>query len=150
MKLINGRSPNWAFMDRFDAPGYDDPAKTYLTRWRVVQTPIGGIYLHRFGAPDPRSTWHDHPWNFVSVLLRGGYHETTPEGFRHVTRWNHKRAEDLHAIVSLDRVPAWTLMFVGRRRRVWGYQDENGWTRFDEHAHNAEFLAAMAARKAAR
>lgn len=34
-----------------------------------------GLYLHRIGAPDPGLDLHDHPWPFVSLVLRGGYDE---------------------------------------------------------------------------
>lgn len=155
-KLASNRSPNWAFMQRFEVPNYDSDGN-YLVRWRLVQTPWFGIYLHRFEGPDPRPTLHDHPWNFRSLVLRGGYTEYTAgvrDGIyaepRRVRRFNRKRAVDLHWISELTRVPTWTLMFVGRRKRVWGYLDRDGtWTAFDEHPYNEQFLAALARRESA-
>src|SRR3954449_5709224 len=73
-KLASGRSPKWAFMERFEVPDYDGDGN-YLTRLRIVQTPWFGVYLHRFDGPDPRPTLHDHPWPFLSFVLRGGYTE---------------------------------------------------------------------------
>lgn len=172
-KLASNRSPNWAFMQRFEVPNYDSDGN-YLTRWRVIQTPWFGIYVHRFDGPDPRPTLHDHPWNFRSLVLLGGYVEATaysdvrqppvnpPFGWpsqtlREHSEWttykarslNRKSARDLHTIVHLLRVPTWTLMFVGRRERVWGYVDRDGtWTAFDEHRHNLEFQNALARRNA--
>lgn len=154
-KLASNRSPNWAFMQRFEVPNYDTDGN-YLTRWRVIQTPLFGVYLHRFEGPDPRPTLHDHPWNFLSLVLRGGYTEFTPgdrEGIyaepRRVRRFNRKRATDLHWISELTRVPTWTLMFVGRRKRVWGYVEPDGtWTQFDLHPYNAQFMASLERRKA--
>ncbi len=151
-KLANNRSPRWAFMERFEIPDLDVPERNYLTRWRLVQTPWFGIYLHRMDGPDSRPTLHDHPWPFVSFVLRGGYDEvqkyTLPTG-RAVNRVNVKRATDLHYIWRLHRDPTWTLMLVGRRRRDWGYVDRDGtWTRYDLHPHAVEFDAAMAVRKA--
>lgn len=159
-KLASNRSPNWAFMERFEVPDYDHPERIYLTRWRLIQTPWFGIYLHRFDGPDPRPTLHDHPWPFLSIILRGGYDErvrTEPdasgywETYLRPIRWfNAKSALGLHSIRRLHRNPTWTLMLVGRRQRVWGYLDDDGtWTPFDQHPHAAEFDAAMAARKAA-
>lgn len=160
-KLASGRSARWAFMEKFAVPDYDRPDRNYLTRWRLIQTPWFGIYLHRFDGPDPRPTLHDHPWNFRSLVLLGGYEEALtyaegPPGLhgswaqRRAGRWNRKHAEDTHTITELWRVPTWTLMLVGRRRREWGYVDPDGtWTRFDLHAHAAEFDAALAARLAA-
>lgn len=145
----------WAFMETFVVPDYDSDLD-YLRRLRIVQTPWFGIYLHRLGTPDSRPTLHDHPWNFVSIVLRGGYTEMVPSATTHASRYhdahhvrrlNRKRAEDFHYIRSLDRTPTWTLVLVGRRRRVWGYLDRDGtWTQFDQHPHAAEFDAAMARR----
>lgn len=174
--LASGRSARWAFMERFEVPDYDHPERNYLTRWRLIQTPWFGIYLHRFDGPDPRPTLHDHPWPFRSLVLRGGYVEADTyskspgrlpvnadcitdiplESLRWHGAWttlrarsvNRKNATDTHTIVSLLRVPTWTLMFVGRRVREWGYVDRDGrWTRFDLHPHAAEFDAALAHRR---
>lgn len=176
-RLADGRKAGWAFMDRFEVPDYDTDA-AYLVRLRILESPWFGIYLHRFNLPDPRPTLHDHPWNFRSLVLRGGYVEATAySAARTDSRpvnsdpawpattygehgaWrtlrkgsvNRKRAEDVHTIVHLLRVPTWTLMLVGRRRRVWGYLDRDGtWTAFDEHRHDGEFKAALARYKARR
>jgi len=141
----------WAFWERFDAPDYDDPSKTYLSRLRIISTPWFGIYLHRFYGPDPRWTLHDHPWPFVSFVLRGGYVERRPGGFRRVRWVNVLRRGDVHAIVSLNRTPTTTLMLVGRRNRKWGYVEPTGdgytWTAFDKHPHSEEFSKALKARK---
>ena len=149
-RIAGNRSPNWAFMESFTVPHYDDPKQTYLWRLRIVQTPLFGIYLHRLGTPDPRDTLHDHPWPFLSLVLRGGYTEfvrgrTTYAEPRRVRVLNVKRLRDAHWISELDRTPTWTLMFVGRRQRVWGYWDRDGtFTEYDLHPFNDEFQRALA------
>lgn len=162
--LASQRSARWAFMERFVVPDYDSDYD-YLVRWRVIQTPWFGIYLHRFDTPDPRPTLHDHPWPFVSFVLRGGYSEVAasrkmalrihggqdwPYGLHRRVRWvNVKRTGEFHWISHLRRVPTWTLMFVGRRQRTWGYLDRDGtWTAFDRHPHAYEFDAAVERRRA--
>lgn len=161
-RLAAGRSPRWAFMERFEVPDYDSDGN-YLTRLRVVQTPWFGVYLHRFDHPDPRPTLHDHPWNFTAVVLRGGYierrldpHTGVVDEARRVRWINRVRTHDAHAIVRLLRVPTWTLLFVGTRRRTWGYLDPETdpgkppgwrWTPFNMHRHAYEFDVAMARRK---
>jgi len=160
-KLASGRSPRWAFMERFEVPDYDSDGN-YLIRWRVVQTPWGGLYVHRFERPDPRATLHDHPWPFLAVVLRGGYVERRldPETMKvnedRSVRWfNRMRTHDAHAIVRLLRVPTWTVLLVGRRVRTWGYWEPSPrsdrpvweWTEFNRHYHAAEFDAAMASRR---
>jgi hypothetical protein len=168
-KLASGRSARWAFMDRFDVPQYDGDG-LYLTRWRIIQTPWGGIYLHRMEGPDPRPTLHDHPWSFLSIVLRGGYIERrldpmtmSVDEHHAVRRFNRMRAGDAHSIRSLLRVPTWTLLVVSARKRTWGYLEPVGnmagsrvpgedephhitwrWTEFKDHRHNDEFVAALA------
>ncbi len=160
-KLASGRSARWAFMERFEVPDYDGDTN-YLTRTRIIQTPWAALYLHRFDGPDPRPTLHDHPWNFTSIILRGGYVErrldpmTMGVDEAHKIRWiNRVRIGDAHAIMRLLRVPTWSLMLVGRRRRTWGYwegpisEDRRWrWTEFDRHYHAEEFDQALARRKA--
>lgn len=151
-KLASKRSPNWAFMERFVVPHYDNPkGSPYLVRWRIIQCPLFGIYLHRLGTPDPRDTLHNHPWPFISLVLKGGYTEYVrgDVGYarpKRVKRLNIKRFNNsFHWISTLDKTPTWTLMFVGRRRRVWGYLDRDGtFTEFDKHHFNDEFLRALA------
>lgn len=163
--LASGRSPDWAFMEPFTVPDYDSD-DDYLWRLRIIQTPFFGVYLHKLGTPDPRDTLHDHPWKFFSIVLRGGYDEmrrTThsieeawwvadgtimPYAYpRRVRLFNWMPLDALHWISKLHRVPTWTLVFVGRRRRVWGYLDRNGtWTDFLSHPFNDEFQAALARR----
>ena len=155
-------------MERFEIPNLDHPEQTYLSRLRIVQTPWFALYLHRMDGPDSRPTLHDHPWNFVSLILRGGYVErrldpaTMRVTERHRVRWvNRVRTHDAHAITALLRVPTWTLLLVGPRRRTWGYWEVDDrdlgrqfahrrrwtWTEFDKHPHAEEFDRAMAARR---
>jgi len=163
LRLAGRRSPNWAILERFEVPNLDDPRQTYLTRWRLIQTPWFGVYLHRMDGPDSRPTLHDHPWEFASIILRGGYREvynaeparsalTDDYRIHRAGDVNRLHVTDGHYIRELFRVPTWTLMLVGRRQRTWGYwDDESGyrdrsWTPFDVHHHAAEFDAAMAER----
>ena len=148
--LAEGRRSNWAFMERFEVPDFDEPDINYLTRLRVIQTPWFGIYVHRFDRPDSRATLHDHPWSFLSIILRGGYVERRPDRFRQIRFVNRMRLGDAHYIESLTRTPTWSLMVVGRRVRKWGYVEPTDggfvWTPFDKHAHAYEFDEAMAHR----
>lgn len=34
-----------------------------------------GVYIHHITAPDPGPDHHDHPWPFVSIILKGWYVE---------------------------------------------------------------------------
>ena len=128
LTAVNGK--RFSFFERFDIPDRSNPANTYLRRWYLVSTPWFGIYMHAIFLPDRDPWMHDHPWSFVSIVLKGGYLEGLGNGVRH--RWRagsiHRlRHVDAHAIRSLDRTPTWTLILRGPRRRDWGYHTDQGW-----------------------
>lgn len=125
-----GEQPRWAvgFVHQFTLTRVDD-GRRYLTRWWLVNTPWGGVAVHRMDGPDARLTVHDHPFGFVSYVLRGGYWEhrmdTTSAAYkvreRTVLRWNRMRPWDAHCITRVLRKPTWTLVFIGRKVRTWGF-----------------------------
>lgn len=131
---VDRRGFKW--MSRYVIPRRDDPDETYLDRLRIIQTPWFSVFLHRFHTPDV-PIFHDHPWNFVSIVMRGGYTEARPHDVRRRIRWfNRVRASDAHYIESLDGDAVWTLLLVGRRQRNWGYlrPTETGyeWSAWDQ------------------
>lgn len=139
------------YLHRFDGP---DPRPTLHDHpWGFRSLVLIGGYVEALEYADVDLT---KARDGDSWRLPVNADPTWPAGtFRYHGMWathvrgdvNRKRATDTHTIVHLLRVPTWTLMLVGRRRREWGYVDVDGeWTRFDLHPHAAEFDAAMAAR----
>jgi hypothetical protein len=53
--------------------GVDDEIP-YLIRYNLLSTPWFGIKLHKILISD-EACEHDHPWSFVSFILKGGYVE---------------------------------------------------------------------------
>lgn len=51
---------------------------TFLRR-RGVELFGAGVLVHRIDAPDPGLDLHDHPWPFITIILRGGYTEEWAE-----------------------------------------------------------------------
>ena len=47
----------------------------YLVRWSLDAGRFGSVKLHHILRSDDDRDLHDHPWSFVSVILRGGYWE---------------------------------------------------------------------------
>jgi len=58
-----------------------DGESDYLTRFSLVRCRLFQVALHTFHRSDADHL-HDHPWPFVSIVLRGGYWEITPTSRR--------------------------------------------------------------------
>lgn len=116
--------------------GHGDP---YLTRYFVEDYPDGsGIFLHRIHRSDADREMHDHPWNFRSFIVEGGYVEHTADGQRHTYTpgmWNETKADKVHRLELLAR-PTWTIVFHGPKIRDWGFVGEDG-----KWVHNETYLA---------
>jgi hypothetical protein len=138
----------WAFMKRFDVPWLHDPSVTYLTRWRIVQTPWFGIYLHRIRTPDSDRWMHNHPFDFISIVLRGGYAEVVAgdapnavfgeQEVRVHDKWSVHRMDRMHFHeIKTVHPNTWTLVLVGPRVQDWGFATDEG---FVPHAEYFEQL----------
>lgn len=126
-------STQWAFMEYNDIPSSVDPSNVYLRRLRIIQTPWFGLYLHWINEPDSARHVHDHPWNFWSLVLRGGYSEQVHERFgdrgriavRHHWSIHRMRTSQAHRIMNV--LPSTlTLVLTGRRTRTWCFWTETG------------------------
>jgi hypothetical protein len=131
-------------MERFDIPDARDPSVVHLRRRRVIQTPLFGIYLHHIYQPDSDRDPHDHPWPFVSIMLRGGYSEevwqvkagelgATPRTIAR-RRWSaHGTGLRVAHIIRTLRPGTVTLVLTGRHSRTWGFWTPQGfvpWMRY--------------------
>ena len=101
----------------------------YLRRWHLIPPNRHlNIYLHHFCRSDEPGALHDHPWDFVSLLISGRYLEVTDTEATVRTPGNLalRRAEHRHRIrlftngCGIPR-PCWSLVITGPRRRQWGF-----------------------------
>lgn len=135
------RKRRWGFMQTFIIGRQDNPM---ITRLRLIQTPLGGIYVHFIYREDLDRDPHDHPWNFASLILRGGYTEelhknphTGRAGAEQASyeRWSFHKfpLHHAHRIRHVEPGTA-TLMFVGPKCRTWGFYDATGdWIDYREY-----------------
>lgn len=63
----------------------------YLKRW-MFRCPLFSVRLHHFVGSDP-DDHHDHPWSFVSLLIKGGYTEYIREQVETSAREGNLRKE---------------------------------------------------------
>lgn len=93
----------------------------YLIRWRF-ESPWGSIRLHHWLAQDDPRHRHDHPWNFITFVLKGGYTDLSPNGDSHLRApaVQYRAAEHQHTVVP-DEGGAWTVIITGPKIRRWGF-----------------------------
>ncbi len=95
----------------------------HFLRFSVLETKVFRIYLHRILRPDEDRHLHTHPWNFISIILRGSYVERTKDRGL-VTRLPlsvvHRPADLPHKVEKVNR-PCWTLVVAWGRKRPWGF-----------------------------
>lgn len=102
----------------------------------IKRAPEGCIYLHRWLRSDP-DEFHDHPWDFCSVILAVGYWEVTAKG----RQWRapgsivFRKARDRHRVElerdrsfldQFDRPVPISIIFTGPERREWGFHTPKG------------------------
>ena len=102
--------------------GWREIGETF-TRFVLLRTRWFNVYLHYLYAPNenPKGC-HDHPWSFLTLILRRGYLEYSEGTSRR--RWPgmilYRRAEYSHSITT-PYGPSWSIVVVGKRRRVWRF-----------------------------
>lgn len=124
----------------------------YLTRLRVIQTPWFGVYLHDIESPDSDPHPHDHPWNFRSFIVKGGYTEKVyplehsfansrldPYRRAYERRWNrftwHKMTKNNAHRITQVLPGTVSLILVGKRSSSWGFylgkEDYMDWKEYE-------------------
>lgn len=101
----------------------DDVSETRRTGW--------GIRVHHTMASDNDRALHDHPWSNISIVLRGGYWELMGDGnyvWRAPGSIVVRRAADKHRLIIPKGSTCWSLFFMGRWQRDWGFWPSWGWT----------------------
>ena len=119
---------------------------TYLFRWTLASTPWGKLYLHHFVGDDWSLDLHDHPKRFVSIGLAGSYVEES-RGYE----FDDKRTFRAYRAPWIRTFPAhhrhrlsmpgggscWTLVWVGRTEREWGFWRGDEWTSWRQYVDHA-------------
>jgi hypothetical protein len=89
--------------------------------------------IHHILRSDNDRALHDHPWPYVTVILRGGYFEIKPVYDRsgiyvgNSRKWYgpgsilFRRSCSWHRLELPEGKTAWTLFITGRYTRKWGF-----------------------------
>ena len=106
-------------------------------RYQLLKTDWLNVYLHQLDAPEWHPVGcHDHPWWFVTVLLKGGYLEKQSRTFfqdtpsfkmsvvtlkrRYPGQILYRPASHAHDVITpFGR--SWSLVVTGRKAHKWGF-----------------------------
>ena len=126
-----------------------NPLSPYMLRWWILpRNNWFGVYLHKFLHDDDDRALHDHPWWFISIMLKGGYEEYIQGKKLEVRRRSvpsiafrrgcHKHRVVLHRDSEGRSIPCWTLVITGPRTRIWGFWCPNGFVPWYEFVKPSE------------
>ncbi|MBT1702937.1 hypothetical protein [Chryseosolibacter indicus] len=133
----------------------------YLIRYSLLTCPWFAIKLHKIMLSDD-DCMHDHPWSFISIILKGGYVEHRPDYKAH---WEShagwffnsemnpalmpvkktlygagsilfRKAPSVHKLEVFQ--PATTLVITFRRKRQWGFHTPSGWKYWKDYIRSGQ------------
>ena len=102
------------------------------------------VTLHKIVRSDD-PIFHDHPWSYMTIVLKGGYWEHTPvlddngRQIADITQWRgpgsiiKRGSKEYHWLELHNNEPVTTLFFMGPQLREWGFLR-------DKWIHNEEYL----------
>lgn len=95
----------------------------HFKRWEILKTRWGSIWLHAIYKADIDKHLHNHPWHFISIILKGSYKEITQKGisFQRPGKINIRNGENYHKILEVESKVVYTLFFATEPKRLWGY-----------------------------
>ena len=102
----------------------EDSERPTMRRRVLLESRLLGVYLHQFPVPGSLIGSHDHPWPFVTAVLRGGYSEEPCQcrsDWRGPGSVGHRRADTVHRI-QVGPEGALTLCIRGPKVRDWGWR----------------------------
>ena len=97
------------------------PECPYMRRW-VINLRLFSIRLHYWMASDDLRHFHDHPWWFVNIILRGSYIDVSPEGRDYLGPGSirFRKANHKHT-VFIQEGTCLSLLITGPQERDWGF-----------------------------
>jgi len=128
-------------MDRTEKEPY---LERYYVLFKERVTFPYNIFLHKFLKSDPDDV-HDHPWNYFTIILKGGYYEWIAQFddqgkktsevrvWRGAGSFRRGNTHTFHRIELKEGVTPWTLFFVGPKKREWGFLVNNKWIHYEQY-----------------
>ena len=96
----------------------------HFRRWQVLGTPWFTINLHGIYHEDEERDLHNHPFDFISIVLFGSYTEKLNSGKtneRKIFNIAKRKSDVFHKIEKLHSKKIFTLNLMWNRKKEWGY-----------------------------
>lgn len=108
---------------------YREEHTPLLFRWNLFECALFSIKIHKLVSNDT-ACQHDHPWAFITFLLKGGYVEYTPKGSKVYSRFSllYRPAKYVHRLEIHQ--PVYTFLITFKKVREWGFITPRGWVKW--------------------
>ncbi len=91
------------------------------------------ITIHKICVSD-LPILHDHPWPYAALIIKGGYTEHTLYGKTERKPGNFRvRGAKSYHWLEVGDAPSWSLFFMGKRCREWGFLTEGKWMQHQDY-----------------
>lgn len=101
----------------------------HFRRWALLQTNYFSIFIHGIYKEDNDLHLHNHPWNILTIILKGSYIEELENNIlnkRTFFNFGYRNRKKYHKIKELISKNVLSLAFVfGERNDNWGYLVDN-------------------------
>lgn len=107
----------------------------YLIRYSIpfLTCKWFAVKVHKILMSDDHCQ-HDHPWAFLTFLIKGGYVEHTPTRSKVYSRFSllFRKACYVHRLEIHQ--PVWTIVVTFRKTRLWGFVTPKGWVKWFDYS----------------
>ncbi len=96
----------------------------HFRRWSIFNSKYFSIYIHGIYKEDTDPHLHNHPWNILTIILKGSYVEKLEhrDNFRGFLNFGYRNRSKYHKIKKMLSDKVFSLAFVfGKRNDNWGY-----------------------------
>lgn len=116
----------------FDGTG-PVPFRQQPFAWLLQRFGIAARVHHILRSDEGREP-HDHPWPYLTIILKGGYFEQrfAEDGVMLSMKWHgpgsvlFRPADSWHMLKIPEGSTAWTLFVTGRYKQTWGFLTRSG------------------------
>lgn len=133
----------WMLYRRTDGTGLVSWRRPFT---RLIQMCGIAARVHEILRSDLGRHPHNHPWSYLTIILKGGYweHQFDSSGNLVNEKWHgpgsvlFRRANSWHKLIVPHGQIATTLFITGRKSQTWGFNVDGGTVPYHEYLNKPE------------